>query len=182
MGDQSAIEWTDATPKYCWRCRRARARSEFGKDRTRYDGRAAICRECRRPPKQLPLLRRTPAEYERARYAVDLAYRTERRQRVHARKRGIDPMPVEGIEALTEIFGGRCAYCPAAATTWDHIVPVSRGGRTEPGNMLPACASCNSRKKALEIDDFIERYDVPISDQLDAAIALALEWGQLQHG
>lgn len=91
-------------------------------------------------------------------------------------------MPIEGIEALTERFGGRCAYCPAPATTWDHIVPVSAGGRTEAGNMLPACNSCNSRKKTLDINDFIERYDIPISVELDAAIALALEWGQLQHG
>jgi 5-methylcytosine-specific restriction endonuclease McrA len=175
----TGIEWTDESLKYCWRCRRDRTRSLFGKDRTRYDGRAAICRSCRKPPKQLPLIRRTRSEYERARYASDVAYRAERRARVHARKRGLETMPVDGMEAVSERFGGRCAYCPARATTWDHIVPVSKGGRTEPGNMLPACMSCNSRKNALDIEEFIERYDVHISTELEAAIALALEWGQL---
>lgn len=182
MGDKTGIEWTEATTKYCWKCRRDVPVDRFGLDASRYDGRAAICTPCRRPPRQLQLLKRTQAEYERARYATDSAYRTERRQRVYARKRGIDPMPMEGIEALTERFGGRCAYCPAPATTWDHIVPVSQGGRTIPGNVLPACVSCNSRKGTLDINDFIERYDVPISEELDAAIALALDWGQLQHG
>lgn len=173
------IQWTDETDKFCWKCRLRVPVCRFGKDASRYDGLAAICTPCRRPPRQLPLLKRTNAEYERARYASDLAYRTERRQRVHARKRGIEPMPLEGIEVLTERFGGRCAYCSAPATTWDHIVPVSKGGRTGPGNMLPACNSCNSRKKALDVNDFIERYDIGISDELEAAIALACEWGQL---
>lgn len=168
--------------KHCWKCRRDVPIERFGRDSSRYDGRAAICVSCRRPPRQLPLLTRTQAEYERGRYATDSRYREDRRQRAHARKRGTAPMPWDGIEALTERFGGRCAYCPAPATTWDHIVPVSKGGRTAPGNMLPACNSCNSRKKALDVNDFIDRYDIAISVELEAAIALACEWGQLQHG
>lgn len=170
----------DETLKYCWRCRRERPRSAYGKDRSRYDGRAAMCRECRRQPKQLPLIRRTQAEYERARYASDERYRTERRQKSHARKRGVDPIPLLGIECMTETFGGRCAYCPAPATTWDHIVPVSQGGRTMRANIVPACQSCNSRKKDLNVHKFIERYGIPISTQLEGAIAHAVAWGQLE--
>lgn len=40
-----------------------------------------------------------------------------------------------------------CAYCVRPARTLDHFIPVSRGGRTEPGNLVPACKSCNSKKK-----------------------------------
>jgi len=48
--------------------------------------------------------------------------------------------------ALVERFAGRCAYCGTSGTTIDHIVPISKGGRDEIGNVLPACKSCNSSK------------------------------------
>lgn len=56
-------------------------------------------------------------------------------------------MPAVAREMISELFEGECAYCDNPAATWDHFVPVSRGGQTIPGNMLPACGSCNSRKK-----------------------------------
>jgi 5-methylcytosine-specific restriction endonuclease McrA len=31
----------------------------------------------------------------------------------------------------------------------DHIVPISRGGRTTKGNMVTACKECNNAKKQL---------------------------------
>ena len=46
---------------------------------------------------------------------------------------------------------GRCYYCgsltPAADLTMDHIVPLSRGGKTTKSNVVPACKACNSKKK-----------------------------------
>lgn len=48
---------------------------------------------------------------------------------------------------------GRCHYCgqrmPAADLTMDHIVPVARGGKSTKGNVVPACKSCNTKKKQL---------------------------------
>jgi 5-methylcytosine-specific restriction endonuclease McrA len=40
----------------------------------------------------------------------------------------------------------RCAYCDRRATTVDHVVPRSRGGRHEWPNVVAACARCNNRK------------------------------------
>lgn len=201
MSATTSIEWTDRTwrtaarraglsveeyrrlvesgLKYCWRCRAWRLRDEFGVDRSRWDGRSAICTPCRKPPKQLRLLNETPAEYARRRYATDQEYRTRRRQHSHSRKRGVAPMPLAGIESLLDWTGGLCLYCPEPATTWDHIVPVSRGGQTVPGNMAPACISCNARKKNLDIGDFIERYDIPITERIESFVALALAGGIL---
>lgn len=85
-------------------------------------------------------------EADRLRYATDSTYRAERRQHAQARKRGVTPVPAEGARTLTDIFDGLCAYCDNDATTWDHVVPISKGGRTEPGNILPCCSSCNSSK------------------------------------
>lgn len=89
-------------------------------------------------------------------------------------------MPIEGRDALLERFHGCCAYCGAAAATWDHIVPVSKGGRTEPGNMLPACASCNSKKKDRNVYDFIDAAGIVVSRELDESLSFALAWGQLE--
>lgn len=48
---------------------------------------------------------------------------------------------------------GVCHYCGqrvgAAALTLDHVVPVSRGGTSTKGNVVPACERCNRTKKYL---------------------------------
>lgn len=31
----------------------------------------------------------------------------------------------------------------------DHIIPLARGGKTTKGNVVPACKSCNTKKKQL---------------------------------
>jgi 5-methylcytosine-specific restriction protein A len=59
---------------------------------------------------------------------------------------------------------GACYYCgrmfPARELTMDHIVPVSRGGRTTKGNVAPCCKECNNAKKQLlpmEWEDHLQR-------------------------
>ena len=41
---------------------------------------------------------------------------------------------------------GRCAYCGATATSVDHVVPRSRGGRHVWDNVVAACGRCNRVK------------------------------------
>ena len=57
---------------------------------------------------------------------------------------------------------GTCYFCSRKANprelTMDHIVPIIRGGKSTKGNVVPACKSCNSRKKyllPLEWDDYL---------------------------
>ncbi|GAB2962302.1 HNH endonuclease [Micromonospora polyrhachis] len=40
----------------------------------------------------------------------------------------------------------RCGYCAAPATTIDHVLPRSRGGRNTWQNTIAACYDCNQRK------------------------------------
>jgi 5-methylcytosine-specific restriction endonuclease McrA len=51
------------------------------------------------------------------------------------------------------IAKGVCHYCggvfPPAELTMDHIVPVTRGGKSTRGNLVPACKECNNKKKYL---------------------------------
>lgn len=48
---------------------------------------------------------------------------------------------------------GVCHYCQkhvgADALTLDHVIPLSRGGKTTRGNCVPCCKECNSKKKYL---------------------------------
>ncbi len=48
---------------------------------------------------------------------------------------------------------GVCHYCGKAvgpkSLTMDHVVPLSRGGRSVKNNLVPACKECNNRKKYL---------------------------------
>lgn len=41
---------------------------------------------------------------------------------------------------------GRCAYCGGHATTVDHVLPRSRGGKNTWKNTVAACGPCNQRK------------------------------------
>ena len=54
---------------------------------------------------------------------------------------------------LDQLNAGICHYCgqklPREELTMDHIVPVSRGGKSNKGNIVPCCKQCNSDKKYL---------------------------------
>ncbi len=61
---------------------------------------------------------------------------------------------------------GVCYYCktPVAPKelTMDHVVPISRGGKTTKGNVVPACKECNNKKKQLlpmEWDQYLTSLD-----------------------
>lgn len=45
--------------------------------------------------------------------------------------------------------GGRCLTCGTMEhLTVDHILPILRGGKTDPDNLQTLCRTCNSRKGA----------------------------------
>jgi 5-methylcytosine-specific restriction protein A len=54
---------------------------------------------------------------------------------------------------MRKIQPGICYYCHNQVgrthLTMDHVVPLSRGGRSTKGNIVPACKECNNKKKYL---------------------------------
>jgi 5-methylcytosine-specific restriction enzyme A len=48
---------------------------------------------------------------------------------------------------------GKCYFCKKKTAfkdlTMDHLVPLSRGGRSTKDNLVPCCKSCNTRKKGM---------------------------------
>jgi 5-methylcytosine-specific restriction endonuclease McrA len=64
---------------------------------------------------------------------------------------------------LRRINKGICYYCKREVgrdqLTMDHVVPLSRGGKSTKGNIVPACKECNTKKKYLlpiEWDAYLE--------------------------
>lgn len=39
-------------------------------------------------------------------------------------------------------------------TTVDHKVPLSKGGKNEPDNLVPACKNCNHEKGKLDLESY----------------------------
>ena len=61
---------------------------------------------------------------------------------------------------------GVCNYCnrptPPKELTMDHIVPISRGGKSSKGNVVPCCKECNNAKKQLlpmEWQAYLQKFD-----------------------
>jgi len=59
---------------------------------------------------------------------------------------------------------GICHYCggnfPPKELTMDHVIPLSRGGRSEKFNLVPCCKACNTQKKRMlpaEWDEYMAR-------------------------
>ena len=78
-------------------------------------------------------------------FVVEVDEDHARRERAKARELRRSPWWKRKISA------GRCHYCgaqvPARELTMDHVVPLIRGGRSTKGNCVPACKTCNDRKK-----------------------------------
>ena len=80
-------------------------------------------------------------------YAYDLDDATQKKERHKARELR------ESQWWKRRLAKGTCHYCGRQTTprqlTMDHVVPISRGGRSTRGNVVPACKDCNNKKKQL---------------------------------
>ena len=115
---------------------------------------AIHCSEACRAAKARASLKADPVRRESARasarrYSKSLRYRISQinhkaRRRQAEREGNVTP---EQWEARLEEFGHQCAYCPSLGPlTMDHVIALSRGGKHEIGNIVPACQPCNSTK------------------------------------
>jgi len=71
---------------------------------------------------------------------------------------------------LNRIQAGICYYCNKEVgrgnLTMDHIVPLSRGGKSKKGNIVPACKECNNKKKYLlpiEWEEYLQSLSIKSS-------------------
>jgi 5-methylcytosine-specific restriction endonuclease McrA len=64
----------------------------------------------------------------------------------------------------------RCQYCGTHPDKYnlniDHITPIDSGGDNEDENLTTICVQCNSKKKNMDVFDFIEKYKLKPLDNL----------------
>lgn len=96
----------------------------------------------------------------------ELEYNRTNSQRVShiANRRRTRKVNNGGSHTLDELvqkfssLGNVCFYCGIGGKlTIDHDIPLSRGGTNNIDNILPACKSCNSRKRTLTAHEFIHK-------------------------
>jgi len=99
------------------------------------------------------------------RAAVRRAMRSRRRDRV----RGLPSFAATEWLALVERYEGCCAYCGANAPLQaEHRTPLARGGTNTIDNILPACATCNLRKRVMTEEEFRARLALESRDDLQS--------------
>ncbi|HEX7461754.1 MAG TPA: HNH endonuclease [Dermatophilaceae bacterium] len=92
------------------------------------------------------------------------AYGRKHRNRRRAERKGCEIAPDVSAGTYARIMAGdpACTYCPAPATHVDHIWPFDLYGAETDANLVPACGSCNSGKKAKRLTEW--------------------EWARVQYG
>jgi hypothetical protein len=128
----------------CWRCRAG----EHPCSRCGRPVRASnvLCSACRTEPRPCATCGKT----FRGRTLECKVCSGQARTDAHARRARklaaevTGPVPRSVYQKV--IASGPCVYCPAPATSVDHVRPLARGGHEAEYNLVPACGSCNSSK------------------------------------
>lgn len=121
---------------------RARLRESYAKHRDKRIAYGVVYRA--EHPRQVK-------EYSRAYSKAHPEYVRDNNLRRRARRKAVlNDLTVAQWEEIQQAYSHRCAYCgnKPKRLTQDHIIPLSKGGQHTVSNIVPACASCNSKKKA----------------------------------
>lgn len=97
--------------------------------------------------------------YQRSYRRADPERRNNYKRRRMARVLGLpDTLTVEQWHAILEAYSHACAYCGITGVAFhrEHKVPASKGGGYTAENIVPACPTCNLRKKEMTEEEFRE--------------------------
>lgn len=113
--------------------------------------------------------RATDARRWQWRYNNDPEFRAKQKARLLAKKqrrRYQKKLTDDGTVTGDVIYQRKdCVYCGAPLTpesrTIDHMIPLNLGGTHSASNVTACCLSCNSKKRDLPFDEWLERLDEP---------------------
>lgn len=73
----------------------------------------------------------------------------------NSRARAIDPNASQITVADIDV-GSECWYCWSITdASWDHVIPLTRGGSNSRENIVPCCGTCNRSKRNRTPDEWI---------------------------
>ena len=91
-----------------------------------------------------------------------------------------------GKRLLADYYGRdrRCVYCGGPPESRDHVIPLSRGGSNNIGNLVPACHRCNNMKGDMTPQRFFSRYTWAAAEFARRAIHADPAWREMaaMHG
>ena len=82
-------------------------------------------------------------------------YHREKSKRRKAANRGQTPVQISvaAIRRRFNEFGNCCAYCgQAGEMEIEHVIPISKEGPHDIGNIVPACSRCNTSKRSHDME------------------------------
>jgi 5-methylcytosine-specific restriction endonuclease McrA len=177
-------ECLDNGMKYCPACARVMSISDFHKNGTTL---RSFCKSCEN--RRSIVSKESTGYYARpevkakrnedsrlckqAKYKFDAEYRAAEIIRCHERRELVTELSVSPLQWLEIVaqFNGVCAYCGSPHNlTMDHVVPISKGGKTTIDNVIPACSSCNSSKQARDIIEWYTSQPFYSKNRLDNII------------
>jgi len=163
--------------KFCTDCHYLLPLAEYHSDTKSRDGHTYRCKECAKAAAirsyegdREGRLERGRAYYEanrehliarQANYARRFPQKYSLIKRSwQARQRAADGLDftLRDILRAYKSQRGRCFYCRVPLRKvfeLDHVVPISKGGGNEPGNVVCACPWCNENKRDLDADEFM---------------------------
>jgi len=115
--------------------------------RTIYHFCSLDCRDAmhwsKRPPREL-----TPEQHARREQNLFMVRASAKKRRAQKKGSTDNTFTAADWKEMKEIHDNRCVYCgrQMKRLTQDHLTPLSKNGTHTKWNVLPACASCNSRK------------------------------------
>ena len=127
----------------CPTCKRDLPASEFHPSKRAATGLASQCRVCHR--EGIKATRDNSKHLARQR-----RYEANRRARIAGASGRVAAADYIHLERL---LGCACLKCGSAKNpTWDHIVPLAKGGNHHALNLQPMCRVCNEKKQASTAD------------------------------
>lgn len=147
--------------RLCLKCNEIQSILNFSRSKRGYKELAAWCRNCNNESNRKRQDQQT--KYVRNWRKDNVVYKAKHRLNQAKRRFILDNVDTGSIDKKfleclyeTEI----CAYCNKVTDpnnrTLDHIVPLSKGGLHDISNAVMACHSCNSRKRDLNVEKFME--------------------------
>lgn len=162
--------------KYCVHCETTKSLSDFER---RKDKVGSICKKCKSAKQNAryntdetfkQTMLQSARQYSNTRYATDEEFRKAEQVRKQLR-RATGSLTVEQWLEIVAQFNGVCAYCGSPHNlTMDHVIPISKGGKTTVDNVIPACSSCNSSKQAKDVVEWYTKQVFYNKDRLESII------------